>query len=147
MGTRSKRSKKKNRQYDAVYYLRNKEDRNKDSRKRAASPEQKLYRLLYSRWRHAIKGNKIDSGEGFDKPTKETRLKLIANKELGCKRCGSQEKLELDHKDTYPNNNRLDNLQWLCSVCHKEKTRLDREDDSVYGEYQDLAKKPRFSRE
>lgn len=39
-----------------------------------------------------------------------------------CVRCGATENIEIDHKDGDRHNNSLDNLQCLCTDCHKLKT-------------------------
>ncbi len=46
-----------------------------------------------------------------------------------CSSCGSTEihRLEVDHIDGNPNNNDKDNLQVLCSDCHKAKTKRNRD--------------------
>lgn len=36
-----------------------------------------------------------------------------------CNRCGSNENIEIHHKDLNPKNNNLDNLEILCRHCHR----------------------------
>ena len=146
MTRRRNTTKEKNQQYDAVYYLRNKIKRNAQNKEYAMRPEQKLYRQLYARWRMAIKGKKVPEDEPFNKPPKEARLKVLECKKKGCAQCASKKSLELDHKDTYPNNNALQNLQWLCHDCHLKKTEKERQ-KGIYSQYQTLAKKPLRSRQ
>ena len=145
MGTRATRSKEKNLQYDAVYYLRNREKLLPEMRGRANTPEQKLYRQLYARWRQAVKGTKVPIDEPFDKPTKEDRILILEKKSNGCEKCGTRQDLELDHKDGYPNNNKRENLRWLCSACHKQETAKSRGSGS-FSEYSALAKKKSYTR-
>lgn len=44
-----------------------------------------------------------------------------------CESCGGTERLEIDHIDADPSNNKLDNLQTLCNNCHINKTRENRD--------------------
>jgi 5-methylcytosine-specific restriction endonuclease McrA len=112
--------------YDATYYLKNLDKRRKQNREISSTEEQKLYRKLYTRWRMAASGKKIPAGEPFDKPSKDVRLKLIARRNEGCIACQSKEQLVLDHTNEDPNDNSLQNLQWLCTHCHKQKTAKER---------------------
>lgn len=52
------------------------------------------------------------------------RCRMIARKHRKsyCEKCGSTEKLEIDHIDANRSNNELSNLQTLCNSCHKIKT-------------------------
>ena len=137
---RSHNTKEKNRQYDAVYHFRNREVRKSESKRRANSEEQKLYRRLYARWRFALQGNKVNKKESFDKPDKSTRLLILKKREFGCSVCGKHKELQLDHADGHPNNNSLKNLQWLCEYCHKLKTEKERL-KGIYSKYETLAKR------
>ncbi len=61
-----------------------------------------------------------------DENNSRTRAKLIAKKghrNKVCVECGSIKNLHVHHVDFDPMNNELENLRYLCSICHGAKHR------------------------
>ncbi|MDK8806795.1 HNH endonuclease [Corynebacterium striatum] len=66
------------------------------------------------------------NGNSRTSTTHWKRLRNQARRELPnyCAHCGAQGKLELDHIRPHSagGTDSLDNLQWLCTACHQEKS-------------------------
>ena len=60
----------------------------------------------------------IDGRNSFTGETYR-RMLLARTSELKCSLCGSVEHLEAHHIDGNHHNNKIENLAWLCSNCHR----------------------------
>jgi 5-methylcytosine-specific restriction endonuclease McrA len=52
---------------------------------------------------------------------KTTRQQVLARDGFACRRCGSNEGLQVDHVDEDRTNDSLENLLTLCTNCHARK--------------------------
>ncbi|HCT3317067.1 TPA: HNH endonuclease [Corynebacterium striatum] len=66
------------------------------------------------------------NGNSRTSTTQWKRLRNQARRELPsyCANCGTQGRLELDHIRPHSagGTDSLDNVQWLCTACHQEKS-------------------------
>jgi len=80
-------------------------------------------RLYWSRWRgkprrHYICPDCFDgSPQALAKRGRDKARELYPNVKP-CERCGSTDRLQRHHKDENPNNNRPENIEFLCWDCH-----------------------------
>lgn len=60
--------------------------------------------------------------KAIDQKRKTPYHKILkdAGRERVCEFCGAIENVHTHHKDLNHNNNKLDNLQWLCGSCHSK---------------------------
>lgn len=69
------------------------------------------------------KGLGVDGKPRYASGCTPCRTIARKNKKANCEKCGTTDKLEVDHIDGNRSNNNPDNLQTLCNKCHIIKTK------------------------